>query len=413
MTDLLQIIFWLSVACVFYAYVGYPLTIGLLAHFFGRSVRMGGQAPQKFSIVVAAYNESATIAARVHELLDLLHDWPDSEFVLVSDGSTDGTLEAALHAARSSECESRFVPVRLAQNSGKAVALNTGVAVAAQPIIIFADARQTWTPQTIPRLLAPFADPDVGAVSGDLILQAPDGALAGVGLYWRMEKWLRVREGLIHSTIGATGAISAVRKALYEPLRPGTILDDVCWPAAVALAGKRVVHEPLALAYDHLPSRPRDEFRRKVRTLSGNLQLLQLKPQILRPWSNPILFGFLAKKLLRLAVPWAMLTALAASLVLPLLLPAPLRWVYLAAAAAQLALYALGAGALISTAAARFRIPATIASLLVLNAAAFCAFWTWMTGRCDRAWKKPVYDQVTLKAGSALAKPKLPLASAE
>ena len=124
----------------------------------------------------------------------------------------------------------------------------------------------------------------------------------------RYERWLRHNEGQIGSVVGVTGAISAVRRELFRPIPHGTILDDVYWPLQVAMIGYRVVRDPRARAYDSLPERAGDEFRRKVRTLAGNLQLLARLPGALLPWRNPIWLQFISHKVLRLLVPWALAT---------------------------------------------------------------------------------------------------------
>src|SRR5205085_1989176 len=144
------------------------------------------------------------------------------------------------------------------------------------------------------------------AVSGDLVVIAGPGAVAGVELYWKLEKWLRRQESRVGAQVGVTGAICAVRRELFTPVPPGTILDDVYWPLGVVMRGYRVVHDSRALAYDRLPERVRDEFRRKVRTLAGNFQLAARLPAALLPWRNPIWGQFLSHKLARLVVPWAL-----------------------------------------------------------------------------------------------------------
>jgi cellulose synthase/poly-beta-1,6-N-acetylglucosamine synthase-like glycosyltransferase len=234
-------------------------------------------------------------------------------------------------------------------------------------------------------LLENFASPDVGAVSGELVIEAASGVLAGVGLYWRYEKWLRRNEGRLHSTVGVSGSICAVRRELFRPIPRGVLLDDLYWPLQVVMQRRRVVYDERALAYDRLPDRPVDEFRRKVRTLSGNFQLATMLPQALLPWRNPIWVQFVSHKLLRLVIPWILVAAFFASC----LLDAPL---YRAAFLAQLLFYGLAASALAGGPGSRWRLGTVAASFVVLNAAAWLAFWVWICGRSDVAWKKVAYD---------------------
>jgi biofilm PGA synthesis N-glycosyltransferase PgaC len=187
-----------------------------------------------------------------------------------------------------------------------------------------------------------------------------------------------------------TGAISAVRKSLFRPIPPGTILDDVYWPLCVVMQGYRVVHDPRALAYDRLPEHVRDEFRRKVRTLSGNFQLLGRLPAALAPALNPVWVQFLSHKLMRLTVPWALLAMLGASAALP----GPL---YRAAFWWQVEFYLVAAAGLSQGVGVWFRPAAAAASFLVLNAAAWLAFWTWISGRTNRLWHKTTYRWSSLE----------------
>jgi cellulose synthase/poly-beta-1,6-N-acetylglucosamine synthase-like glycosyltransferase len=380
--SLAEIAFWGCAACVVYPYLAYPLLLGLWARLRPRPVRPRGPAPRAVSVVVAAHNEELGIDRRLTDLTRLLEATGlQGEVIVVSDGSTDHTAAVARAHTK------RLVRVlELPERSGKAAALTAGVALARHEIVAFADARQTWAPDALELLLENFADPDVGAVSGDLVVVAPPGAMAGVGLYWRFEKWLRRRESLAGSQVGVTGAISAVRRALFRPIPAGTLLDDVYWPLRVAMQGGRVVHDRRALAYDRLPESARDEFRRKVRTLAGNYQLAAALPGALLPWRNPVWFAFLSHKLARLAVPWALLALLGVSLALP-------GWAYRAALAAQLLGYALAVFGLTTRLGGRLRPAAGAAAFLVLNGAAWVAFWVWVSGRAGHSWRKVTYDR--------------------
>src|SRR5262249_30005722 len=154
---------------------------------------------------------------------------------------------------------------------------------------------------------------------------------------------------------------SAVRRELFRPIPPGTVLDDVYWPLQVALQGYRVIHDRRALAYDRLPERAADEFRRKVRTLSGNFQLFTRLPAALLPWRNPVWFQLISHKLLRLVVPWALLGVFLTSLLLPGQFYRTLFWY-------QVIFYVVAVGGLANTTEARPRLLSAAGSFVVLNA---------------------------------------------
>lgn len=388
-----EIIFLASVAVVGFSYAGYPLLIHLTAAVMGRAIHRTEPPVSAISIVIAAHNEAAHIQRRIQELQHLLAAFADdSEIIVVSDGSSDPTAQLVEDVAGL-----RTRVLRHPGNLGKAMALNTGVAAARNGIIVFADARQTWDDQTIGRMLESLRDPTVGAVSGDLMLRNEDGSLAGVGLYWKIEKWLRVAESRLYSSVQVAGAVCAVRRQLYVPLAPGTILDDVSWPLNVVMQGYRVIHEPTAQAFDRLPDRPRDELRRKVRTLSGNLQLVVQRPAVLLPWRNRIWYAVIGHKLLRLVVPWAMIAALLAS-GLGATRAQWLGYMFLA----QLAGYAAGIAGLRFRFVARLPLVSTISSLLLLNAAALLAWWVFFTGQTRRSWTKVTYQSPAHVAAAGL-----------
>ncbi|MGH9486492.1 MAG: glycosyltransferase family 2 protein [Terriglobales bacterium] len=299
----MELLFWAAALLVGFTYAGYPLWVWGQSRWRPRPVRRG-EGNCRISIVVAARNEAAALPAKLRNLHAL--DYPPAlrEIIVVSDGSTDGTnaLLAAQHDARS---------IVLERAQGKAAALNRGMQAAQGDVVVFTDARQPIEAGALRALLRNFSDPDVGAVSGELMLAGG----GGLGLYWELEKKVREWESAGGSTVGATGALYAVRRELLHPLPEGTILDDVYLPMEVARQGKRVLFEPEARAQDTLSSE-RHEFRRKVRTLTGNYQLLQLAPWLLTA-ANPLRFRFVCHKLLRLAVPFALAVLLVSSLAAP------------------------------------------------------------------------------------------------
>ena len=167
--------------------------------------------------------------------------------------------------------------------------------------------------------MANFADPGVGAASGELVLTAADGTAAaghGTAFYWRYEKFIRSTEGRADSTIGATGAIYAIRRTLFEPIPEDTLLDDVLIPLRIVRRGYRVVFEPEARAHDSASRTAKQEFVRKTRTIAGMFQLIAREGWLLNPFRNRLWFETVSHKVLRVALPMLHASFLVANIAL-------------------------------------------------------------------------------------------------
>ena len=294
------IVFYISIAFVLYVYFGYPVFLWFWRRIACRTVQKTNYEPS-VSIIVAAYNESASIEGKILNLLALDYPAQKVQIILSLDGPTDDTELVA----RKYETD-RMIVLLSKQHGGKAEALNCGVAKATGKILVFADARQLLDRNAVRELVSNFEDVSVGAASGELMLLDEFGKEAkdAIGLYWRYEKKMRSMESDIHSTVGATGALYAIRRELYRPIPSHTILDDVAIPMNAVLDGKRVVFDRAALAYDWGANSPVTEFKRKVRTLTGNFQLVKQMPQLMVPWRNPVFIQFVSHKVGRVLVPY-------------------------------------------------------------------------------------------------------------
>lgn len=329
------------------------------------------QIQPTISLVLAVHNESSTIAEKLNNLSQLSYPSELIEMIIVSDGSTDGTAELLSPVANK-----RMIVISCPQHVGKAEALNRAMNTARGEIVVFTDARQRLERDALRHLIANFHDSTVGCVSGELLLEQAEssGSLHAAGLYWEYEKKIRQWESNSGSVVGATGAFYAVRRELVCRLPPGTILDDVYLPLQVARQGRRVVFEQAARAWDRPPADPGREFQRKVRTLTGNYQLLQLAPWLLSS-ENPLLFRFLSHKILRLIVPFALVGVLFCSL-------ASDEPFYRAVAGLQLVLYTSAVLALLPVRLKGLGRLANISlTILLLNAAAVVALVNFITGK--------------------------------
>lgn len=378
--SILEPLSWALLAFVVYTFAGYPIVIWVWGRFTRNAPRPAGRFDGSYSIVITAHNEERRIRRRLQELSSIGAGRKRPEgIILVSDGSTDRTAALARRIDGVSVIELRV-------QRGKAAALNAGAAASQSDVLVLGDARQRWAPDAVERLLDNFADPRVGGVSGDLQLEV--GATTttrGVGLYWRVEKWLRRQESRVHSCVGVTGAISAVRRDLFPRLPDGIVLDDVYWPMAVVARGFRVVHDERAVAFDRLPPLAKAEYQRKVRTLVGNYQLIRLQPSLLVPWRNPVWLQFLSHKVLRLLSPWALLLLLGVTSSLD---DIPYQR---AAFLAQTGCYAYALMALDPRWGKRLPFGSAPAAFLVVNAAAFIAYWVWCVHGSSGVWRKVSY----------------------
>ncbi len=298
-------IFLLASAFLLYSLLGYPLLLSVLARIQSRPVRTDTRT-RSVSIILPVFNGEQWIAQKLESIAALDYPADLRQVIVVSDGSDDRTEAIA----------SGFegVEVIRAPKGGKAAALNRGMARAHGDLIFFTDVRQRLHPECLRRLVAGFGDPEVGAVCGELMIS--DGETreeASVGLYWRIEKWIRRQLSAMGTLLVVTGCLYAIRRELAEPVPPGALGDDIFMPQAVLRKGFRVIFECDARAYDY-PTGRRVEFHRKVRTLAGLYQFLA-RYGLGRHW-----FHFFSYKVTRLFLPHMLIVVAITSF----LLPAPL-----------------------------------------------------------------------------------------
>src|SRR5262245_33364873 len=214
----LEMTFWVAVGLVIYTYVGYPALAWALARLCPRPVRDGCLTPT-ITVLIAAHNEETRIGAKIENCLALVYPLEHLDIVIVTDGSTERTPTGVESSC--SQLPGRVPSASLPKRAGKATALNAGAAIARGELLLLADARQQFDPRVAQALAHNFADLEVGAASGELVLlsDGEDRQGKGLGAYWRYEKAVRQAESRIGSSIGYTGAVSAVRRSLFSPLR--------------------------------------------------------------------------------------------------------------------------------------------------------------------------------------------------
>ncbi|MDX6636862.1 MAG: hypothetical protein QOJ01_373 [Solirubrobacterales bacterium] len=303
----IAVIFWLCAGLLVYTMAGYPLLLWLLTR--GRSERPGAaDSPlPSVSLLVAAHDEESSILEWVRSTLAIQYPRELLEVVVVSDGSTDHTLEWAAKAGADVVLD---VP-----RGGKVAALNAGVERARGEVLAFSDANSTWEPQALRRLVARFADPQVGYVCGQLRLEG-DGGPNQEGLYWRYEMAVRGLESRLAGVTAGNGAINAVRREAFVALEP-TRGQDISFPFEITRRGMRAVYEPAAIAREPMASTLDAEFARKRRMHAGSWATI-LRHRMLSPRGYPPAYAFevISHRGLRYAAPFLHVIALAANLAL-------------------------------------------------------------------------------------------------
>jgi cellulose synthase/poly-beta-1,6-N-acetylglucosamine synthase-like glycosyltransferase len=361
--------FWGAVCLILYTYAGYPLWIYLRSRLQPQPQRQGSILPT-VSIILAVHNGATLLRQKIAHLLSLDYPRDRMEIEIVSDGSTDGT-DDILEELRDPQVRC----IRSSEHNGKAAALNLGMQTATGEILLFLDIRPWVESNALQLLLSNFADPRVGCVAGELVLRDDGhdpGTKAVGGLYWRYEQWIRNCEAKVDSPLGVYGGFYAVRRELARALPEGTILDDMLQPLSVIRQGYRSVLDLRARVHDIWPKNLRGEFHRKVRTLAGNFQLLQLAPWLLSR-QNRLRFELISHKLLRLFVPILLVIVLVSSALL-----ANHSLLYTGALTTQIVFYllaALGAGRGIPF---LMRIAGPASAFCMLNAAVVVGFYKFL-----------------------------------
>lgn len=370
-----QVLFWLAAATIVYTFLGYPVLIGLLARWRPRPVALGGDQPT-LTLLIPAYNEAAVIVDKLRNSLE--QDYPRDrlQVVVVADGSTDGTDRlVAEHAAAGVQLYHQ--PPR----EGKAAAVNRVMPDLRSEVVAFTDANAMLAPGALASLVRPFADPRVAGVSGEKRVTG-----GGEGLYWRYESYLKRCDATVSSVMGAAGELFAVRRALYQPVEPDSIIEDFVMSLRLVQAGWRVAYAPDAVALEEPPSSLAAEWQRRTRIAAGGFQSIRRLTGLLNPFPGRwlITWQYVSHRVLRWAV-----TPLLLPVVYLLNLALIAQPLYLALWLGQTLFYGVGgAGFLLARRGRRRGVLYAVFFFCFTNAAALAGLWRYLTGRQPVTWTK-------------------------
>jgi poly-beta-1,6-N-acetyl-D-glucosamine synthase len=365
-------IFLASIGAIAIIWFGYPAVV-LAAASIRRAPRSEYPARPRVSCLLATRDDPDAIIRRVRDFLSADYPAELMEVIVAIDAT------AMIDAAPVEGFDRRVRVVPGDAPGGKSVTVNAAVRAATGDVLVFSDCAQSFTPDTIARLVGRLEGHRVGAVSGQLVLAGGARASTAAEYYWILERSLRKWEARLHSAVGVSGSVYAMRRELWTPMPAGLLLDDVYVPMQLVLKGWRVDFNDAAIATDSRRFGSADEYRRKVRTLTGVLQLCAWLPQILNPLKNPIWVQFVCHKLLRLLTPYlAVVAAISGAFVIARVAdehPAASRIVV-----------AVALGAIVLMPPIRRRVVGLTQSAIALQAAVVTATWNASRGKWD-VWK--------------------------
>ncbi len=382
----MKILFFISLAAVFYIYIGYPALAFLLAKIIRNPVKKDNGYQPGVSIILSAYNEQAHIEKKIQNLMQSNYPTDKIEILVGSDGSIDKTNDILLRL------KSANVNVFIySQRRGKINVLNDIVPYAKGEIIIFCDARQMFKPDALRHLAANFNDKKIGCVSGELVFTEKEnhtGISHGAGVYLKYEKFIRRCESAFSSIIGATGAIYAIRRELFIAPPKDTILDDVYIPLMIVKKGYRCIVDKAAIAYDYPALQARQEYQRKIRTHVGNYQIFLICRALFNPFRSNVAMQFFSHKFIRVISPFFLIALFAINICLAT------NICYKMFFWGQIAFYLMAAVGMIiynkperkNKLIGKFVTAAYMFCLM--NYAAFMAFFKFILGRQKIAWER-------------------------
>lgn len=295
-------LFWLSLAIVFYTFLGYGLllyTLIRLKRIFTKPVQHVLSTLPTVTLLVAAWNEEDMIEQKIKNTLAL--DYPADQFqiIFITDGSTDRTQEYI-------QPFSQIVSMHIDERNGKMAAIKRAIPAATGEIIVFSDANTLLNEQAIKELVKHYQNKKVGAVAGEkriLVDAHADASSAGEGFYWKYESKLKTWDYELYSNVGAAGELFSIRTELYQPVETDTIIDDHMIAMRIAEQGFIIAYEPNAYASETASANTKEELKRKIRIAAGGIQSIFRLKKSANPFNHPVLtFQYLSHRVLRWTV---------------------------------------------------------------------------------------------------------------
>jgi biofilm PGA synthesis N-glycosyltransferase PgaC len=384
----MEITFWLSLFIVFYTFLGYAIVLYV---FMRIRIALKGRRilppmDQEFptlTLIIAAYNEESIIEEKIRNTLELAYPEGKLKLLFITDGSSDSTPDRI----------SKYPAIKLMHTparSGKIQAIHRAMHEVDTEVVVYTDANTFLNKEALLLIARHYADPSIGAVSGEkrVMQDSVSDATAGEGIYWKYESTLKKWDSELYSVVGAAGELFSVRRSLYKPVESDTILDDFMISMLIAQQGYRIVYEPAAYASELSSDNIHEELKRKVRIAAGGIQSIVRLKKLLNPFGNPLLtFQYISHRVLRWTVtPFLMILALILNLVIVL---QSAHWIYTLILAGQVTFYVLALlGWLLETRKIKVKALFVPYYFCMMNYAVIAGIGRYIKGSQSSVWEK-------------------------
>ncbi len=297
----IEILFWILIFIVFYAYLGYGILLFFLVYikriFFKKKKNIQDDYEPDVTLFVAAYNEKDYIDEKVNNSFELDYPKEKVQQVWITDGSDDGTPEMLKKYK-----DQRINVYHEDARGGKIGAMNRGMQFVSTPIVIFSDGNTMLGKESIRRIVNLFKDPKVGCVSGEkrIFSKDSDSAVGSEGIYWKYESKLKKWDAELYSVVGAAGELFAIRTELFQKVEKDTLLDDFIISLRIAMNGYTIQYDPEAYAIETSSADVKEELKRKIRIAAGGIQSIVRLASLLNPFKFKTLsFQYISHRVLR------------------------------------------------------------------------------------------------------------------
>lgn len=384
----MEILFWLSLFIVFYTFAGYAFVLYAMVRIrrIIKGKRVSPGLDQNFptlTLIIAAYNEERIIEEKIRNTIELSYPNDKLKLLFITDGSSDRTPELI---NQFSEIKLMHTPVR----SGKIQAIHRAMHEVDSEVVVFTDANTFLNKDALLLIARHYADPKVGAVSGEkrVLQDAVSDATAGEGFYWKYESTLKKWDSELYSVVGAAGELFSVRRSLYKPVESDTILDDFMISMLIAQQGYRIIYEPEAYASEVASDNIKEELKRKIRIAAGGIQSILRLKRLFNPFTFPLLsFQYISHRVLRWTItPFLMILALLLNIAIVAQYGG---WIYTTILVAQLGFYGLALlGWIMETRKIKVKVLFVPYYFMIMNYAVLAGILRYIKGSQSAIWDK-------------------------